>query len=198
MKILIDVSLAVPVIAVSSNLKTWDLFVEASEHSTVFSEIHKLLKIEAHVLSEIEVNICFGPGSYTGLKLAQIINEVFRRANITTKTFYHFDLLNTSICNYVCRAYKGQFFLFQLQKDPSAQSELINEEKLLLYLEKKFLTQENTLSRDIVNFNVELLLMRLFYLECENFWHAMSKVAGNRAKVYYFRPDDVEYHVSFK
>jgi tRNA threonylcarbamoyladenosine biosynthesis protein TsaB len=55
-----------------------------------------------------------GPGSYTGMRVSEGIAQIFIWQGIKTNSFYHFqvpELLGKEKYIFVCKAFKGEFFL---------------------------------------------------------------------------------------
>jgi len=89
---------------------------------------------EKHKNKELlQFYICKGPGSYTGLKLAQIISEVLALMQTQVIDYTHFDLLNAIFedgfifCTY---AYKNEFYY----GDEKNKKLLVKKEDLLTTL----------------------------------------------------------------
>ncbi len=60
--------------------------------------------------------ICSGPGSYTGLRLAEGISHIFKFKNISTKYFYHFEIPSLNGIDsgiWASNAFKGEIFVFK-------------------------------------------------------------------------------------
>ncbi len=75
----------------------------------------KVLEVEPHDLEGIFT--IAGPGSYTGIRLAEGLAQVFEWQNIPTYSFYHFEVPYLSGIApegiFISKAFKGEFFAYQ-------------------------------------------------------------------------------------
>lgn len=90
-------------------------YIETKKSSTVIHKIiHEQLSKNNLDLSQIvTVFACFGPGSYTGLRVTKGITDIFKFENIQITSFYHFEVplvLGVESGVFVSQAFKGEFF----------------------------------------------------------------------------------------
>ena len=70
-----------------------------------------------------EINTLFsaaGPGSYTGMRVSEGIAQILKWQGIKTNSFYHFqvpEILGIKKYAFICKAFKGEFFLKDTQKE---------------------------------------------------------------------------------
>jgi tRNA threonylcarbamoyladenosine biosynthesis protein TsaB len=70
-----------------------------------------------------EINTLFsaaGPGSYTGMRVSEGIAQILQWQGIKTNSFYHFQIpqiLGIKKYAFICKAFKGEFFLKDDQKE---------------------------------------------------------------------------------
>ena len=99
-----------------------------SQH--IHQEIYQALREQnADVHSIEEIIQASGPGSYTGMRLAETISQVFQWQGTKVSNFYHFEIpqmLGLTDKPWFSKAYKGELFVYRPRKtNPSI--ELIKE-----------------------------------------------------------------------
>ena len=104
---------------------------ESKSSKVLHFEIQKLLQAENLSLkTDIEnLVISSGPGSYTGIRLAEGIAQLLEMIGVKVFSFYHFDLLEKSQkLAWISKAYKGEYFLYNADL---AEMSLIQKDDLL-------------------------------------------------------------------
>ncbi len=82
-------------------------------HGKIF-EICSNAKVSVKDIKNIFLNL--GPGSYTGIRIAEGIGQIFNIAAINSFSFYHFDIplaLHVEKGIWLSKAFKGEYFVFQ-------------------------------------------------------------------------------------
>lgn len=117
------------------NIKLDSIIIENSKSSTILhDEILKLLTKSN--LTQLEIRnfiFCAGPGSYTGLRIAKGVADIFDLYGVNNLSFYHHEILEAFQCEpmqYYSNAFKGEFFRYSWVEG-DRQSRLLNhvEEK---------------------------------------------------------------------
>lgn len=102
-----------------------------AKHSLELSEVVSLIYIA-------------GPGSYTGMRVAEGIAQIMEWQKFNCYSFYHFDipqLIGEESGVWYDDAYKGESFVYEWQNDQS-RTYLVKNEQLTKYLDgKKVFTQ---------------------------------------------------------
>lgn len=82
-------------------------------HSKIF-EMCSSADILVKDINRIFLNL--GPGSYTGIRMAEGIGQIFNIAAIRSFSFYHYDIplvLNVQKGIWLSKAFKGEYFVFK-------------------------------------------------------------------------------------
>ena len=87
---------------------------EKKSSALIHKKIYDILAKHNIDISNVEnIFTSAGPGSYTGIRLAEGISQVFDWQNIQVYSFYHFEvpkILGVSDGHWVSRAFKGEFY----------------------------------------------------------------------------------------
>lgn len=113
----------------------WKSYVDMEKNKTsalVHGLIHETLEenkcSEKKLMGFISTN---GPGSYTGVRLAEGIAQVFEWQKISCYSFYHFNvpslLKSESVGAFFSKAFKGETFICDWDKDQEKRELLSND-----------------------------------------------------------------------
>lgn len=108
------------------------------EIKSISAQIHKLVYelLEKHNASmdSLEALIyCAGPGSYTGMRIAEGLASILNWQNLNVYNFYHHEvpqLVGFSTGRFVSKAFKKELFDYRWNEN-SAVKELVSEEKIV-------------------------------------------------------------------
>lgn len=118
--------------------------LETKNASTLHSKIYEMCSALGLSVKEIKnVYLGMGPGSYTGIRMAEGIGQIFSIASVQIFSFYHFDIpriIGIEKGIWLSKAFKGEYFLFQWENEQISQS-LKKDNEIQNYL-KKFLDQD--------------------------------------------------------
>jgi tRNA threonylcarbamoyladenosine biosynthesis protein TsaB len=110
-------------------------YPDAKSSATIHLHIHNILKKQNKEISDVKALFQLaGPGSYTGMRVSEGISQIFQWQNITTYSFYHFNIpaiLGHNSGTWINNAFKGELFIYHWDTDGSkvelvAVSELHN------------------------------------------------------------------------
>ena len=134
-----------------------------------------------------------GPGSYTGIRVAEGIGQILELEDLPVYSFYHFEV--PSFCdvekyNFFAEAFKGEVFQYQFEK---------GEESFKLIKEKDFnlldLSEDHQYHLEGELFGRELdRLYDLFSAHSVDIF-TKAKVRAKHLPPYYFRPEDKEFNL---
>lgn len=191
----------------SYNMMAYQFINEPKQSSVIHKIIYELL--EKHSLKAAHIDNVIataGPGSYTGMRLASGISEIFSWLNTKTNSFYHFEVpykLGATKYIWLAKAFKGEVFIYQRDGD-IAKNLRVSESDIFRVVEefsakgyktycfgREALAVSELDSISIVN-TKELLEANLSKI-CQ------SVVESNEAKeIYYFRSIEEEFKPSVK
>lgn len=107
--------------------------------SIVHSEINTLLENNHLAVNQIGKLIYpAGPGSYTGMRIAEGIAHIFDWNNIMINTFYHFDapeLLGFTKYAWMANAYKKEYFVYKFDEGISEKFLVAKQDWEKIYFE---------------------------------------------------------------
>ena len=130
-----------------------------------------------------------GPGSYTGMRLAEGVSQVLDWLGVKTFSFYHFQvpsILGFNEGAWYCKAFKGETFVY-LWRGKETESFLIDKDKF------------ETLSFEQGSFSHfegdEVAKMYTSDMIKRNPDKLFSSIIENNKKevIHYFRPQDIEF-----
>ncbi len=138
-----------------------------------------------------------GPGSYTGMRFAEGIRQIFSWDGIKTNSFYHFEipfLMGINNGAWVTEAFKGDWFIYSWDND-SSQKKLVKKKDLL-----EFLKTDQKLYTHFVSEKIRELSGEIEWCETSKLIHHNSQEIFNKVEqlninrdVYYFRAIDEEF-----
>ena len=132
------------------------VFQESKSTENLHIQLLQMLKEIGLGLEDITNLItAAGPGSYTGMRVSEGIAQIFNWQGFKTYSFYHFQvpqLLEKENYVFMCKAFKGEFFL----KDPYKE-ELLSLSDLprvvAEYKERGFELLSHYPDKDFLNFS---------------------------------------------
>ena len=130
-----------------------------------------------------------GPGSYTGIRMTDGILQMLKWAGLPVYSFYHFEvpsLLGDLSSSFVCRAFKGELFVYS-----NGESSLVKEE---------FWVQQSGI-KTYTHYHDEKLVGSFVYTSdlISQFSQLLfSKIVSEKMnrEAYYFRPIEKEFKVT--
>jgi tRNA threonylcarbamoyladenosine biosynthesis protein TsaB len=149
-----------------------------------------LTKYETDLFNLERVFYCAGPGSYTGVRLVEGFAQILRWKNISTNSFYFFDVpkfLNHKKGKWISEAHKGEYFIHSWDEG-SAKSNLVSK--------KEYSPDESevvfTISSSIDSFPESLSTLELIKNSPKELF---SKIISNdlSESPYYYREIDKEF-----
>ncbi len=150
----------------------------------LFESIHQILDEYSLDIREIErFYFCKGPGSYTGLRISEGLEQYLRMNKINCSGFYSFEILNLFDSNYcyLSNAFKNEYFF--AWKDKDIKYKKIKKEFLEQEIGELEVISSNCLEKTYDKFINDKIVDFLNYLKNEN------KVK----EVFYYRSLDEEY-----
>ena len=174
------------------NWKQFERDQSTKNSRVLFPKINTILEkegLEAKDLSGLIIGS--GPGSYTGVRLAEGLAQIWEYLGVETYSFYHFEL--PFICGYesgvwYSRAFKGEMFCYSWDCDES-EKELVAEEDFSKKANDKDMFTFEIDSPNIVS-TIDLIKNNgpqiLSYV-----WERKKKLAP-----YYYRPPEKEFRPS--
>jgi tRNA A37 threonylcarbamoyladenosine modification protein TsaB len=183
-------------------------FINEKKQSSI---IHKLIfeMLNRHGKSAKELKnilISAGPGSYTGMRLASGISDIFEWQDVKVNSFYHFDvpaLMGESKYVWIAKAFKGETFCYiydngegkkvrVIEKDTAQVLEEFIEEGHKLYTFNLDSLGLDSLSHIPINESQQILEQNLAKI-CKSILES-DKVE----ELYYFRSIEEEFKPSQK
>lgn len=99
--------------------------LETKNASTLHSKIYDMCSASGLSVKNIErVYLGMGPGSYTGIRIAEGVGQIFSIASVESFSFYHFDIpkiIGVQKGIWLSKAFKGEYFLFQWENEQVSQ-----------------------------------------------------------------------------
>lgn len=147
----------------------------------------------AHGLSVRELKglvTCAGPGFYTGLRLSEGFADIFRFFNLSTHSFYSYDVprfTGVESGAWVTKAYRGEYF-FHTWKGDAGENKLVTDKELptiLAGLEHVYVHTPGAMDRDLQSFTSTMELLKA---KPEVFAKILS--AEPRESFYFRAPED--------
>ena len=94
--------------------------------SLLHGELYKLLRENHFQIEDVgKIVLGGGPGSYTGIRLAEGIAQIFEWQKVEINSFYYFEIPYFSGVEegtWCAEAFKGEIFLYEWNKDKSQHS----------------------------------------------------------------------------
>lgn len=159
-------------------------------------QIHEILGSNQTSLDQVSgLIISSGPGSYTGIRLAEGLAQIFEWRNYPVYSFYHFQV--PQMCHYqtgswIARAFKGENFVYSWNGKEST-IDLVGDEEFNFDLQVKpvFIHREN--EKQVFSSSYTT-----FSLIKDRPYDIFSPLIDSkiREKPYYYRPIDKEYRRS--
>lgn len=196
MYLFLDSSLYIQVGLLSEDL-TWthhELIQNKKGSQVLHSIIHSaLMKAEIKLDDLKGIFLANGPGSYTGIRVAEGVAQVLEMEGLPVFSFYHFEvpqLCGISNYEFVSEAFKGEIFCYQV-KDDQESSFLIKEDEF----QKKFDKDKKPyhLNGEILGLSVN----KLYDLYGPHSTDIFSKVLerGKHLPPYYYRAEEKEFNL---
>ncbi len=158
-------------------------------------EIYNILQKNNLFFDQLEVLFqASGPGSYTGIRLADGIGQVLEWSGIKRYSFNHFDvmkILGIGKGQFIAPAFKGEYFLYRWN-DSINSSSLILKESMP---PGTYFSNYQFLEEEIRSLGISLQKTQdLIKQECKRFFDIVEK---DKLKFdpYYYRPLDSEFKV---
>ena len=182
-------------------------FIDEKKQSSV---IHKLIfeMLKRHGKSAKDLKnilITAGPGSYTGMRLASGISDIFEWQGVKVNSFYHFDvpaLMGESKYVWLAKAFKGETFCYIYDQGDNRKVRF--NEKDTAQVLKEFVEAGHTL----YTFNLDSLgldsLGQLPIKDYKNLEQNLAKIcksiieSDKVEELYYFRSIEEEFKPSQK
>lgn len=159
------------------------------------SIIYTSLKENDLKLSDIKkVFLANGPGSYTGIRVAEGLCQVLELSGCEVVSFYHFEV--PSFCGlenfeYFSEAFKGEIFYYNFSQD-KAETKLIKESAFNeMDLSKDY---QYSLEGDILEHHLDCLY-DLFKSKPKEIFSRVSEL-GRRLPPFYYRTEEKEFKPS--
>ncbi len=176
------------------NWISYELIKNRKGSQVIHSLIHNLLLDNGIKIKDIKrLIVANGPGSYTGIRLAEGFAQVLENENIEVINFYHFEvpyLLGIDTYQFIASAFKNEFFSFKMSKGEEEQALISNDE---------FLKLEDSDSifhiGDEVSGRVFKSTYPLFESKSTQIFNEVIK-NSSRKEPFYFRPLDKEFKAS--
>jgi tRNA threonylcarbamoyladenosine biosynthesis protein TsaB len=114
------------------NWEHYELIKNKKGSHIIHSAIHEALSLKNLKTRDLEgIILANGPGSYTGIRVAEGLCQVLELEGLKVASFYHFEapmMCGVEKYHYVSQAFKGEVFLYQ--RDGESESfNLISEEE---------------------------------------------------------------------
>jgi len=103
---------------------------EKKPSEIIHHEIFNLLIKHKLNLADMQCFVSNGPGSYTGMRLAEGLAQIFELNKMPVFSFYHFDvprLTGTARGFWATNAFKGQVFIYSWNGD-EVEKHLVNKD----------------------------------------------------------------------
>jgi tRNA A37 threonylcarbamoyladenosine modification protein TsaB len=128
------------------NWVAFDLYQDTKSASKIHAAIQKVLNQKLLLPQDLkQVFTCFGPGSYTGIRYAYIVGQMYAQAGIPLRSFFHHELpssLNIDKGTFIANAFKSEYFLYQWNNGQ---------------VQTKFIPHQSLSEKDIQEENVYIL-----------------------------------------
>lgn len=178
----------------SNNWLSYELIKNKKGSQILHGLIFELLKSKSLSIKDIKrLVVANGPGSYTGIRLAEGLAQVLEIEGIEVINFYHFEVpsfLDSQDYRFVASAFKNEFFCYQ-RRNEEVEQFLISKED---FLELKDNSRTFHIGDDVAG--------RTFNSTYDLFSNQsvaiFSKVIerSTRNKPFYFRPLEKEFKIS--
>lgn len=168
--------------------------LETSKSSHILhSEIYKLLTNQKinKVLDLKGAFFIVGPGSYTGIRLADGLSQILSWQGLETFTFHHFDipeLMGINKYNWISFAFKEQYFKLEREN---------GKDKISFIDESKAMSISDAYSFQSDNFVNVQSTKKLIESHSQEILAEVLKKKLNKEAYYYRSPED-EFNKSFK
>jgi tRNA threonylcarbamoyladenosine biosynthesis protein TsaB len=125
---------------------SWNKYIQTENlksSSKLHSMIYEMLKEEGKTLKDIVgIFLAAGPGSYTGIRLAEGLAQILEWQDYPIYSFYHFEVpsfLGHETGAWFSQAFKKEFFFYQWD-GKEVQHRLLNKEQFELELKSSSTT----------------------------------------------------------
>ncbi len=106
---------------------------EKKNSAALHHNIHEMLAKEGMKAAQVQgLFMLAGPGSYTGIRVAEGLGQVFEMAKVPTFSFYHHEIprfLDVNEGVWISKAFKREYF-FHHWKDDSETHQLVPEARV--------------------------------------------------------------------
>ncbi len=185
--IIIDTSHKVCIWLVQKDTIVDDSITEEQPSKALLIKMHEVLSRNKISLEEIDCfYFCKGPGSYTGLRISQGLEDYLKFNNLNCYDYYSFEILKVIESGYIfiSNAFKNEFFVSEFKND-EIHYQKIKKEDLNSYKENKRLLSYDVKLGDIDYLDVFKNEFNQFFKEVLN--------RKNQREVFYYRTLSEEY-----